>query len=653
MQYTEPVAGVNGQMVPGRHLSWLAGADGSQRNSEEKKAAKRVDPLTAIGVVPAQEGEHSRQEDEGKHAIEVMKIAADRAPAFKVKNQADNGLNDKKGLANDHRSQIGAIHALFLNGADDAPEAEQEKKEPDSVGEKIVQFESKQVHKSSFRDSNIFGDQQSVRNRLPISNCTRSCFSFILRVTTIHGMVTSYREAMDYLYTYANFEHKRIDQYTPDKIDPSRPARLLALLGDPHRRYPALHIAGTKGKGSVAALCAAVLRAAGLKTGLYTSPHLVDFRERFRVLTPADGDGRISEALFAELVEELRSVVDRVPGLTWFELVTAVGFLFFAREAVDVAVVEVGLGGRLDATNVITPLVSVITSLSLDHTELLGNTLAEIAGEKGGIIKPGVPVVTAPQAPEALARLQQIATEQHSPLVLVGRDYLFEVLASGPTGQTIRVLTPLAPAGGPARPLQPRTLTIPLAGAHQQENAVVALAALDVARSRFPALRDEAVAQGMANASWPGRLQLLDPPPGAGGRPWAPILLDSAHNPHSAQVLAQTLPATYAYRRLWLVLGITADKNVAGILEQLLPLADVAFVTRSSHPRAAEPEMLRQVAAEAGYRVTPYLTLMEAVTAALERAGPEDLICVTGSIFVVGDLLNRWDSLKSGLVNDG
>jgi dihydrofolate synthase / folylpolyglutamate synthase len=467
-------------------------------------------------------------------------------------------------------------------------------------------------------------------------------------------MVISYREALDYLYSYTNFEHKRIDQYTPDKIDPGRPARLLALLGNPHRRYPAVHIAGTKGKGSVAALCAAAMRAAGLKTGLYTSPHLVDFRERFRVLTPADGDGRISEARFTELVQEIRSVVDQVPGLTWFELVTAVGFLFFAREAVDVAVIEVGLGGRLDATNVITPLVSVITSLSLDHTELLGNSLAEIAGEKGGIIKPGVPVVVAPQAPEALARLQEIAVVQQSPLVLVGRDYLSEVLTSGPGGQTIRVSTRLATGDAPSRPLQPRTVTIPLAGAHQQENSVVALAALDVVRHHFPSLSDQAARLGMAQVSWPGRLQLLDPPPAAltGGRASAPILLDSAHNPHSAQLLAQTLLATYSYRKLWLVLGITADKNVAGILEPLLPLADVTFVTRSSHPRAAEPELLRQIAAESGHRVTPYPVLVEAVTAALERAGPDDLICVTGSIFVVGDLLNRWDSLKSGLVND-
>jgi dihydrofolate synthase / folylpolyglutamate synthase len=473
-------------------------------------------------------------------------------------------------------------------------------------------------------------------------------------------MNTSYAEALNYLYSYTNFEHKRIDQYTPDKIDPSRPARLLALLGNPHQRYPAVHIAGTKGKGSVAALCAACLRAAGLKTGLYTSPHLIEFRERFRVLTPDDADGRISEAHFTEIIEEIKGVVERVPGLTWFELVTAVAFLYFARQAVDVAVVEVGLGGRLDATNVIIPLVSVITSLSLDHTELLGNSLVEIATEKGGIIKPGIPVVTAWQPAEALARLQAIASERQSPLILVGRDYTYEAVAGTPHGQIIRVTAqpPHAaqPGAGTARPSQPRSLTIPLAGQHQQENAVVALAALDVIRPYFPGLSDESVAQGMATVSWPGRLQLLSPaadaPGAAAGRPWPRILLDCAHNPHSAKVLADSLPAIYSYRRLWLVLGITADKNVRGILQQLLPPADTVFVTRSSHPRAADPDLLRRIATELGYRVESYARLIDAVKAAGEMAAADDLICVTGSIFVVGDLLNRWESLKSGLVNN-
>jgi dihydrofolate synthase / folylpolyglutamate synthase len=464
-------------------------------------------------------------------------------------------------------------------------------------------------------------------------------------------MIDSYQTALDYLYTFANFEHTRIEQYTPDKIDPTRPARLLALLANPQQQYPTVHIAGTKGKGSVAAMTAACLRAAGLKTGLYTSPHLLEFRERFRVLTTADADGRISEVEFVTIVNELKEVVDQVPGLTWFELVTAVGFRYFARQRVDVAVIEVGLGGRLDATNVITPLVAVITSLSLDHTDLLGNTLADIAYEKGGIIKPGVPVVTAPQPAEALARLQAIAQERGSPLVLVGRDVTWQLVSSSPAEQIMVVKRKQVIGNG-----QPSTesedegwvrISVPLAGAHQQENAAVAVAALAQVQAQLPALTDAAVVAGMAAVTWPGRLQMLH----SGSAQTPALVLDSAHNPHSAKVLADALPAVYRYQRLWLVLGITADKNISGILQQLLPVADHTFVTRSTHPRAAEPEVLARLVRELGYTAEAYPNVAEAVTAVWQVAEPGDLICVTGSIFVVGDLLNQWDSLQSVVGN--
>jgi dihydrofolate synthase/folylpolyglutamate synthase len=216
-----------------------------------------------------------------------------------------------------------------------------------------------------------------------------------------NNLHTQFSAAIDYLYGFINFEKRRQDRYMAAKLDSTRPARLMATLDDPHKAYPSIHIAGTKGKGSVAAMCAFALRAAGYKVGLYTSPHLQDFRERIRVLSPADPDGLIPEASFIRIMERIKQVAGQFPDITWFEILTAVAFLYFAEAEVDVAVVEVGLGGRLDATNVLTPLVSVITSLSLDHTRFLGNTLSEIAFEKGGIIKPGVPVVIAPQKAEA------------------------------------------------------------------------------------------------------------------------------------------------------------------------------------------------------------------------------------------------------------
>ena len=222
----------------------------------------------------------------------------------------------------------------------------------------------------------------------------------------------AYENALDYLYGFINLERKTLDRYQASKMDPSRPRRLLEMLDNPQERYQTLHIAGTKGKGSVAAMSAYALQASGLRVGLYTSPHLRDFRERIRVLTPADTDGRIEKEEFVSALDRVKALVPEFPNITWFEIVTAVSFCYFATREIDVAVIEVGLGGRLDATNVVTPLKSVITSLGYDHTSLLGDTLAEIAFEKGGIIKPGVSVVSAPQQQEAMRTLEDIAAER-------------------------------------------------------------------------------------------------------------------------------------------------------------------------------------------------------------------------------------------------
>jgi dihydrofolate synthase/folylpolyglutamate synthase len=449
---------------------------------------------------------------------------------------------------------------------------------------------------------------------------------------------SAYSEALNYLYSFTNFEHKRLDQYTADKFDLARPFQLMERLGNPHRQFPAIHIAGTKGKGSVAAFCASALRAAGLRVGLYTSPHLQEFRDRIRIVTPADPDGRISETQLVELVNRLKPAAAEVEGITWFELVTALGFMHFAQEQVDVAVVEVGLGGRLDATNVITPLVSVITSLSLDHTQLLGNTLPEIAYEKAGIIKPGVPVVSAPQPPEALARLNEIAADRHAPLTVVGRDWQYREVERAHTQQQVAITkSPVSNFQSP--------ISISLRGNFQQTNAVVALAALSVIQPHFPSLTPAAIKEGLAYTEWPGRLQILHQAPGM-----PTILVDAAHNEDSAAKLAYALTHDYGDReQLWLVFGATADKNVAAMMNHLFPSAAGTFVTASGHPRAATPGDLAQLAAELGYEVQAIPGVGNAVEAAWKTAGPHDLICVTGSIFIVGDLLNQWDSLQSKL----
>lgn len=441
---------------------------------------------------------------------------------------------------------------------------------------------------------------------------------------------------IDYLYSFINLEHKRLDRYQASKLDPTRIGRFLALMASPQQQFPSIHIAGTKGKGSVAALCAAALRAARLKVGLYTSPHIQDFRERIRILTPEDADGRIPKAAFVHIINQLiRPAVAQIPDVTWFEILTAVAFYHFAAERVDVAVVEVGLGGRLDATNVVTPLVSVITSLSLDHTYFLGNTLAQIAYEKGGIIKPGVPVVTAVQPAEALTRLQEIAAERHAPLMQIGRDYTYTCHAHGPWGNEITVQR----ADG-----RTYELHVPLAGEHQQLNAAVALAALHIVQPYFPTLTDTAVAQGMAQATWHGRLEIIHQ---AADTPT--LLVDCAHNVDSAIKLAHALTHEYRYGRLFLIFAISADKDAHGMIAELFPIADEVIITVSTHPRALPLAELAAQATQEGFAFSQAPDVQTAVAHAWRAANPQDLICVTGSIFIVGDLLNQWDTLKSRL----
>lgn len=430
--------------------------------------------------------------------------------------------------------------------------------------------------------------------------------------------LSTYADAIDYLFTFVNWEVERHVRYAPEVMALDRPRALLSALGNPHLRFPAIHITGTKGKGSVGAMCAAALQTSGLRTGLYSSPHLQDYRERFRI-----DNILISPEEFTRLVNVLRRVIEDIPGITWFEVTTALAFLFFAEHDVDVAVIEVGLGGRLDATNVVSPLVSVITSLSYDHTYLLGDSLASIAREKGGIIKPGTPVVSAPQPAEALDVLAAIADEQRAPLILIGRDWVFEPQVSGRDGEHFLA----GPAGKLLEPYQTS-----LIGHHQVLNATTALVALDQVRRAGLAVTNEGVRGGLARVDWPGRLEVI---------PHTPmILLDAAHNAASAAHLRAALAERFTRRPLALVFGASADKDVTGMFNELLPLVDVLVATQSAHPRAMSSEAIEQKARACGYSGSVYQTadVSAALRLAAEHVSAQGLICVTGSLFVVGDV---------------
>ncbi len=427
----------------------------------------------------------------------------------------------------------------------------------------------------------------------------------------------TYEEALDYLYGFVNYEVRREVRYAPSVMNLDRPLQLLEKLGNPHQQYPTIHITGTKGKGSVGAYCLAALQAAGLRTGLYSSPHLQDFRERFRI-----NDEMIAKPLLTTLLAEIKPAADQIPELTWFEMTTALAFLYFAHEQTDVVVCEVGLGGRLDATNVITPLVSVITSLSYDHTHLLGDTLAKIAVEKAGIIKQHVPVVSAPQPQEALAVLESVAAERNAPVTLVGRDWDYVPGSSSLDGQRFQA----GPVGDLAE------YWTPLAGGHQSINGTVALAALSLVRQSGVNLPPELVAGRRLQANWPGRFEVVNE------RPW--VVLDAAHNGASAMCLKETLAEVFPDQgRVTLVFGASADKDVSGMFEAILPITDHLVLAKAVHPRATSPDELAALAEGLGYRGT--IEKIPVVTEALDRAkvlaGSEGIAVVTGSLFIVGE----------------
>ena len=434
----------------------------------------------------------------------------------------------------------------------------------------------------------------------------------------------TYETALRYLFTATDYEKMQRVRYNADTFSLDRMEVLLGALGSPERRFRSVHVAGTKGKGSTAAILHALALEGGLKTGLYTSPHLVDVRERIRV----GRDDIPAEALRA-LVADAQPHVDRMRAAgdppTFFEIFTALAFRHFADEAVDLAVVEVGLGGRLDATNVLRPDVSVLTAISIDHTHQLGGTLESIAAEKAGIIKPGVPVVSQPQPPEALAVIERAAQDARAPLTLVGRDVTYTwVPATEMGGIRLAVRTPHAAYDD---------LFLPLLGEHQAVNAATAIAAAEHAGPLAERLTPERVRTALLAVRWPGRMELVP------GRP--DMLLDGAHNRASMERLMEGLAQHFPGRSRVFVFASAADKDIDGILAVLAEMgggAPVVF-TRTENPRASAPADLAARFAECGGRGAETAADTGAALAAADRKAPADgLVVVCGSLYLVGEV---------------
>ena len=431
-----------------------------------------------------------------------------------------------------------------------------------------------------------------------------------------------YRAALDYILSFTDFERAPAVVYSAANFDLRRMEQLLERLGNPHLEARAIHVAGTKGKGSTAAMIASALGAAGYRTGLYTSPHLHTFRQRINV---AGKD--IAKGKFSTLVDRLKPEVEAVNlghaygELTTFEILTAMAFTYFGDAEVDFQVLEAGLGGRLDATNVVPAEVAVITSISLDHAEVLGDSLDKIAGEKAGIIKPGSVVVISPQEAEAERVIKEACEEKGARLIAVGRDVTWHKKAADISGQWLTV----------NGQMDSYDLAIPLLGEHQLENAATAVAALEALASRGVSIPTESIVNGLAKVRWPGRLEIINHEP--------LFLVDAAHNADSARRLKEAIKQYFDFQRLVLIIGVSSDKDIAGIAGQLAPLSTVAIATRSRHPRALEPPLLLEELLRHG----AYTELTESVAAAVGRAlalaGPRDLICATGSLFVAAEAI--------------
>ncbi|MGQ9508294.1 MAG: bifunctional folylpolyglutamate synthase/dihydrofolate synthase [Thermodesulfobacteriota bacterium] len=414
-----------------------------------------------------------------------------------------------------------------------------------------------------------------------------------------------YQQALDYLYSLEKFGMI----FGLEKVE-----AILKAIGNPHHEIQTIHIGGTNGKGSTAAMIASILQKEGYHVGLYTSPHLIRFTERIKV------DGReIDQEEVAELTVWMRERIETSgirPPFTFFDFTTAMALLYFKQKRVELGILEVGLGGRLDSTNVVDPLISIITNVSKDHEEVLGNTLFKIAYEKAGIVKKGRPLITAASQPQILRFFSTLCQEKGSSLYRVGKEFRFVPCEEGHFHY---------------QGLQRKfwDLRINLRGTHQIVNAVTALGASEILDELGYRVSNEAMIDGLSSVQWPGRLEMVCPSPR--------VFLDGAHNPAGAIVLKEFLEKEFEYDHLILILGIMKDKNYKAILRSLAPLADHIILTQPNISRAASPFLLQKALGQNGKKAEVIEGIQKAIDRGLSMASSKDLLCITGSLYTVGE----------------
>lgn len=441
--------------------------------------------------------------------------------------------------------------------------------------------------------------------------------------------IRTLRTAVAYLDSLTNYERVSGARYNPTNFGLARMNRLLAAVGNPHRQFKSVHIAGSKGKGSTVAMVSAMLRGCGLKVGVYTSPHILNVRERICI-----GDSMIPESAFIAGVAEIKKIAAKakVSNPTYFEVLTAVAFRFFAEQEVDIAVVEVGMGGRLDCTNVITPEVAAITNISYDHIDQLGPDLKSIAAEKAGIIKKGIPVVSAPQADGVTEVISRVAEENEAPLTLAeeGADFSYRFEFSRSAGRHARICMT-------TKHSRFEHLHVPLPGEHQAANCSVALRLIDILKQRGFELDDQAAMAALGGVKLAGRMEMISEDPR--------ILVDGAHNASSIDSLMRAIGQNITYDSMVVIFGCAKDKDIPGMLKRLQIGADKIIFTSSGSPRSADPnELAAQFSEVSGRMAQVGRRLDDAMQIATGAISREDLICVTGSFHMVAEATRKFSS---------
>jgi dihydrofolate synthase/folylpolyglutamate synthase len=442
--------------------------------------------------------------------------------------------------------------------------------------------------------------------------------------------INSYAKALRFLSSLNDFERLRIVRYNAQTFDLERMRTLLKKLGNPQDHFRSVHVAGTKGKGSTCAMIASMLHASGYKTALYSSPHLVDVRERMCI----NGD-TVSQAEFVRLVRLVEPIVKRMkPTPTYFDVLTALAFKWFAEQNVQVAVVETVLGGRLDSTNVLKPEVTAITSISKDHMAQLGPTLSRIAEEKAGIMKPGIPAISVQQDPEAEVVLRRVADKVGAPFDVTGKSiefsYRFESSRMLGPHNRVCLTTPNSKF---------EHLAVPLLGEHQAINCGLALAVIDRLKARGLQISDARAMEGLAKTTIAGRMEMISQTPR--------VVADGAHNAASVDAMMRAIGQHIPYDSMVVIFGCCADKDVGGMLERITSGADKVIFTRVDNIRSADPNELAMRYTELyGKMAQVAATLEDALAIAYRAVTKEDLICITGSFYLVGEAKKRFASGK-------